>query len=42
LGWRNVDIQTVLNNVGNLNINVYVEKILIEMRIDNKPNSFSR
>jgi hypothetical protein len=33
------DIQTTLNTLSNLNINVYAENIGLYSMIDNKPNS---
>lgn len=39
LGRNAFDIQTVLNMLSNLNINVYVENIGLYSMIDNKPNS---
>ncbi|WP_264529311.1 recombinase family protein [Flavobacterium sp. N502540] len=39
LGRNAFDIQTTLNTLSNLNINVYVENIGLYSMIDNKPNS---
>jgi DNA invertase Pin-like site-specific DNA recombinase len=39
LGRNAYDIQTTLNTLNNLNINVYVENIGLYSMIDNKPNS---
>ncbi|WP_269237347.1 recombinase family protein [Flavobacterium flavigenum] len=39
LGRNAYDIQTVLNTLSNLNINVYVENIGLYSMIQNKPNS---
>ena len=39
LGRNAFDIQTVLNTLSNLNINVYVENIGLYSMIENKPNS---
>ena len=39
LGRNAFDIQTTLNTLSNLNINVYVENIGLHSMIDNKPNS---
>ncbi|WP_348824221.1 recombinase family protein [Flavobacterium aestuarii] len=39
LGRNAFDIQTTLNTLNNLNINVYVENIGLYSMIDNKPNS---
>lgn len=39
LGRNAYDIQTTLNTLNNLNINVYVENIGLHSMIENKPNS---